>query len=88
MPANAINKPPVAWPAIDETKYEEELMDIAFCNFPRVTIAASILFAAGCENERIIPVAKTVQSITLIFVDGVKLNFGKLTNARQTAHKK
>ena len=88
IPASAISNPPVACPVMDDIKYVDELIEIAFCNTLRGTIAAIMLLPAGAAKERIMPVRKTVKSITETFTDAEKLKFEKLTNASIHAHNK
>ncbi len=74
IPANAMINPPVACPAMDEIKQEDELSDIAFCKFVRGTIAAIMLLAAGDEKDLIMPVKNTVMKMTVNFVVTVNCN--------------
>ena len=71
MPMNAINNPPMAWPPIDDISQVDELYEMAFCNCSRDTMAAIILLAEGPAKERMIPVQKTTDNITISFVEFV-----------------
>ena len=68
MPTMAIKSPPIACPPIEDINQVDELYDMAFCNCSRDTMAAIILLADGPAKERMMPVQKTTDNITLTFV--------------------